>query len=828
MPLFWRREHPNAFVEADPSGGAQVYSVPDSWPIPHIPRWSPNPSGSNDINFRDVFSLSWGKSGSCQSGFVPCVLDQDDPILGPLAIDTDKPPLVEMPGGLWTVRPAVVKEWTYLEQMLRGASHALVTHLSREMLFPLDFTFLQPATSLKLSGLHTNKKAARSVALRARKCLVLDAALVSLLVALWELNSKTPGTWDQMLSSPSHGNMHPANVDRIRASDIVSWSPGVCRVGTILQSSVQPWTTSILQAYRYAKAPLFIWCGPAAKPRIVDAAYVSSGFVPPRLNGPVDRAEDPPSRYIREPILVRSILKKDFISPSAVPQQVSEREPGETVQEYIARRTAQNEEAISGFSDHYRSFVIARADVWSYGVGKALPKPSNPALPLSFEGDHWEAGPERWTPRAFLWEYRLLEDTSETSSEWVCTLVIEDYVETFWNSPGTYRVWYDVIGHELHFIPHTSAEPEASSRTNDLDDLNTVESAIEPHRPHISSIQHYQIAHENALDDPHVLDNAAIISAVSQGERAMNPDLDIVGFLKSRFGFYVDPTVPHTFGEGDLPWEEVCMVWGFPEAEVKDVALQETIMTFTESVRRRRQDIFLSLWDCSTVKANSSLSVTKVITEQEDPSKLGHNPKKMIPRIRYLLKSAKESWCILLEDATSVFQCLRMSTSTCEELALYLGTRFVRFSTRYAFAGPTLPQRHVTHEVEKIDHYAKHLGLGWRGPQYEGDAYDARRYLFELSQWSRTSRARAAVLAGGILSALVGPMIDPRSVILGPSRWAREYGYGDVFVDNRGQEWIDDKLTDNEKDFICGTYWSTAGKVSLVSMPYLSHHFSFI
>lgn len=185
----------------------------------------------------------------------------------------------------------------------------------------------------------------------------------------------------------------------------------------------------------------------------------------------------------------------------------------------------------------------------------------------------------------------------------------------------------------------------------------------------------------------------------------------------------------------------------------------------------------------------------------------------MVERSRYLLETSSEPVTVLVEDAMTAMQCLRLpDVDTIEQLIIELVNRRVRFSTRIPFAQPHLPAEQVALEVARIDYHATRVGLGWQPPGYTGNGHDARRYLHDLMAWLKTPRACTAVLAGGFYSILVEGMVDPNLVVIGPSRWAREYVYRDVIVDRHGCKWIDDALTDQERDLICGTYWCSRGK----------------
>lgn len=88
---------------------------------------------------------------------------------------------------------------------------------------------------------------------------------------------------------------------------------------------------------------------------------------------------------------------------------------------------------------------------------------------------------------------------------------------------------------------------------------------------------------------------------------------------------------------------------------------------------------------------------------------------------------------------------------------------------------------------------------------FQATSEDAHKYLQQLRQFASTSRAQAALLAGGLFSRLVSLFVDVSTVLVGPSQDATWLHVGlRLQCFNVGM--VGDELTNQEKDFLCGTY----------------------
>lgn len=207
----------------DDNHNTQLFCSPNAERLPSIPQ-APCQERESTLDFddrfnpalhilRNVFALQWAMSGfPFHAGFVPGVLSETDSILGPLAIASSRMPIFQTIDRRWQLRSSVAKEWLYLKLLLCRASQILWDTLRGQVMVPLQSSPSLSATLLKFWQAQEFKKVLYSRVLRARKCLMLDAAYLSLMIAFWDLSqSSQKDSWYQVLCT--HGGLRSADVD---------------------------------------------------------------------------------------------------------------------------------------------------------------------------------------------------------------------------------------------------------------------------------------------------------------------------------------------------------------------------------------------------------------------------------------------------------------------------------------------------------------------------------------------------------------------------------------------------------------------------------------
>jgi hypothetical protein len=174
-------------------------------------------------------------------------------------------------------------------------------------------------------------------------------------------------------------------------------------------------------------------------------------------------------------------------------------------------------------------------------------------------------------------------------------------------------------------------------------------------------------------------------------------------------------------------------------------------------------------------------------------------------RVVYIITEAngtKFTYSLVLEHATTALECYRRNWQSLLSVAKNLiqsGKAFRTYIPRDPrFTGTPLRRvcrplchRSWNHVFGLVDYHA-----------YE----DARRELFDKPF------GRAAVLTGGLIWRLAADTIGDEVVLQGPSTHAHEFG--DLIADPTGKQFVDDTLSEEEMDLICGKYVMYTGKTT--------------
>jgi hypothetical protein len=155
---------------------------------------------------------------------------------------------------------------------------------------------------------------------------------------------------------------------------------------------------------------------------------------------------------------------------------------------------------------------------------------------------------------------------------------------------------------------------------------------------------------------------------------------------------------------------------------------------------------------------------------------------------------AETPWTLLVTDPIAVLQCLRKSPGPkTTDIAKYLARHGIPFQT---VIRPTQRIMPIT---------PTSVFLGWRRQGYQPDHIDYTDYEAKRDAFLESPRARAALLMGGIVWRLAKHSLNLDCVLSGPSSQARYHGlrhHSKMLGDT-----IDDELTSDEIDLICGVYW---------------------
>jgi hypothetical protein len=158
-------------------------------------------------------------------------------------------------------------------------------------------------------------------------------------------------------------------------------------------------------------------------------------------------------------------------------------------------------------------------------------------------------------------------------------------------------------------------------------------------------------------------------------------------------------------------------------------------------------------------------------------------------------------WLLVIASPTAALQCIRSCTSNVADTARFCIQRGILFKIlaqlQHRPPQPPFPPPHIT--------------LGTRCLGYRPDAADYSAYEAAQDRFLHSPPARAALLDGGIVWRLAVEFIAPGAVLAGPSDVASTSGR--VFHIPGARNYVDDELSDDEADLVCGVYEIFTGEL---------------
>jgi len=153
------------------------------------------------------------------------------------------------------------------------------------------------------------------------------------------------------------------------------------------------------------------------------------------------------------------------------------------------------------------------------------------------------------------------------------------------------------------------------------------------------------------------------------------------------------------------------------------------------------------------------------------------------------------SWQVAVSPTTAL-ECIRRNLGPCRnDIVDYLLAHGMEFHTLQPFFGEALPP-----PAPALQPLLRHRPTGYRFDLADFVAYETSRDSFLQSH----PYARRALCEGGIIARLARESMSDTLVFQGPSEEALEGNYS-VFATHDGIM-VDDYLSQDIKDFICGTY----------------------
>lgn len=174
----------------------------------------PTPPGI--VHQLPIFRPQWAKDTVPHLPFVQTQIPDSNPILGTLGFASRKAPVVITAARTFKLADHVHKKWMDVKRVLTDAISILVTQLG--LLLPIDIGLAPKASSRLALARKDSYDSTKHAVLLAQKCLILDAAFFSYLVA--QLKVQVP-SFD--IASLLSRRLNQFDLNMILKSSIISW-----------------------------------------------------------------------------------------------------------------------------------------------------------------------------------------------------------------------------------------------------------------------------------------------------------------------------------------------------------------------------------------------------------------------------------------------------------------------------------------------------------------------------------------------------------------------------------------------------------------------------
>ncbi len=338
---------------------------------------------------------------------------------------------------------------------------------------------------------------------------------------------------------------------------------------------------------------------------------------------------------------------------------------------------------------------------------------------------------------------------------------------------------------------------------DDLDFPSFDPVASPPHPPPSSEEIFKEVETYEASRLEHPLPGAAVVP--TELNLLESPPVDVPSYLSLFFGFLWPLPYPTTNITVNISlWEEAIKNVGLRSTTPPHPTMPAAILAFLQGLRSKRPedgppDDLFDLMSSSRAPIGRSAI-------QRQIHKVGSL---FVVQPHAYQRKVSSDWLIALTsaaDAARTFRLLMDENHSTISLSMQLVAVGITFHTlRHLSILPTvilsspstlIPIRVRDHVFTIDDHSA---------------------YVERRARILKSPRGRAALLRGGLIWRLALEHLGMESVSFGPSSVAVQYGLGYVFKAPDGHLYIDDDLTQDELEVICGSYRCYTGIVILLS-----------
>lgn len=407
--------------------------------------------------------------------------------------------------------------------------------------------------------------------------------------------------------------------------------------------------------------------------------------------------------------------------------------------------------------------------------------------------DHPIPGPRG--PKVFLWEYT-------EHREWLRYQILnhrEEFIQQLWSTTTPAMRVYNSIHHEwevCYELDPTWNSPSSGSSTADAEEFPPF----------------YDNTEQLEIDDAAYLE--AVRNLLNDGGR-MDVDVqllmetDLVTILQQRYCLRLVPGYTgslYLHANGRLSWDKCLKTLRLATNPLPTVALhiQAAASDIVTSLHQNRIPPTMafdlgprSLYEYHAFYATSITSQWRsrehmrcgvYAVDHEDVFRIDSS----------VVDAVQETWLLIAHDAIDVAHAIRIADSTPNfeyryDVARYFVRNGISFRTlAHATASATY----------RNDMYLHQFGLGLRPFNYVFSYVDYVAYETERNRLLNGPAGRAALMAGGILWRLAVQVVGEEHVLFGPTHTSQTQ----VLATLEGMDFVDDVLTPDEIDIICGTY----------------------
>jgi hypothetical protein len=751
--------------------------------IKRVPRRQDAPTPSSLV-LDNLWQTSWISNEVPFISLVPTFRPFYGPLLHRLHYDDRTLPIERHPEGGWSLSPAVVEEWVALERNMRVLVYAMLECSSAPL--PRNFRFWSFPGRYGYELRYRCHKHAKIIASRSRDAFIPLVAALSFALMVMDWQTEQLGEFDWRGKLLKKTGIHPQWLADLEMSAVGDFTAP--RVGGIIDMTTCEfkWMLPLLWQFNM---PLYLYWGNAMDLPLRAPDYLTGqGLVPERAEidrlRSIARSQHPSTHPSTHPLpIVPTDCPRHPTVGSTEPCSVNDPNAPATSDALSTTAPHQTFPPVEKYSqqlpgEDWQSFFARRAKRDALQAQRETPQAKESRRQRE-ENAAKGCVPGRKGARVYVWE--------DVDGFLVRRAAGRRNYESYWEEFGSNQRRYNSFRDEWDLCE--AFDP--TDQPDDVDEGDDQDGDLDAH--------HFPLLPEENL--PHIPDgNEGVYSSSTDLQRihgVQDPDDQVVEFDDAtdalayyRFGF-VDPIGIVEEPRTKPDWKTVQKWLG----NAWQVDASKTV----------KESICIFFGYLTSAKSLSHVPRELYDLRQDDADvhrrKIRIRCETMGDRRHYIVtprSTEQVEFELVLASAASVVQMVRQCWGPgLVQIAHELLNRGIPFHT--CIRG----HPHMRLPPKPINRYG---GLGYRPQDYKPDRIDYAAYESLRSRFLCSSRGRAAMLAGGIVARLAREVVRYDDVCHGPSDSVFEGGL--CLWDGKASSpaYLDDQLSEDEVDLICGVY----------------------